>query len=87
MSQSPIVMYTKTICPYCTMAKALLDKKGQTYTLKDAEDPKTFEEMMTKAEGRRTVPQIFINDRPIGGFDELNALNQSGELDKMIEGA
>lgn len=85
MSAPAIVIYTKTICPYCVMAKALLDKKGLAYTTKDAEDPKIFEEMMEKSEGRRTVPQIFINGQGIGGFDDLRALNQSGELDKLLK--
>ena len=81
---SKIVIYTKNICPYCTMAKLLLDKKGVSYTLKDAEQSDIFDEMMSKSEGRRTVPQIFINDQAIGGFDDLNTLDQSGKLDKLL---
>jgi glutaredoxin 3 len=81
---SEITIYTKSVCPYCTMAKLLLDKKGLSYTLKDAEQSDVFEEMMRKSEGRRTFPQIFIKDKAIGGFDDLNALNQSGDLDKML---
>lgn len=75
-----VVIYTKNVCPYCTMAKALLDQKGISYVVQNAEDPEIFEEMMAKSGGRRTVPQIFINGKAIGGFDDLNALHQSGEL-------
>tara|TARA_A100000171_G_scaffold52947_2_gene74495 strand:+ start:439 stop:711 length:273 start_codon:yes stop_codon:yes gene_type:complete len=82
-----IVMYTKNICPYCAMAKHLLDEKELSFTEKNAEHADIFEEMMLKSEGRRTVPQIFINDKPIGGFDDLNALNRSGELDRLIKEA
>jgi len=80
-----IVMYTKANCPYCDFAKQLLDAKKQTYSeIRVDLDPHQREEM-ERLSGRRTVPQIFINDQAIGGFDDLSALSQSGELDKLLK--
>jgi glutaredoxin 3 len=85
MTQPTIVIYTATYCPYCTRAKMLLDSKGLTYKEIDVtDDPAGREALVEKAEGRRTVPQIFINDQPMGGFDDLAAKNQSGDLDQLI---
>ncbi len=81
----PIVMYSKPVCPYCTMAKQLLRQKQQEWTEIDVEtDPARQDEMIERS-GRRTVPQIFIGDRHIGGFDELAALEDAGELDALLE--
>jgi glutaredoxin 3 len=86
MTQSTIIIYTASYCPYCTRAKMLLDSKGLTYQEIDVtNDPAGREALVEKAEGRRTVPQIFINDMAIGGFDDLSAKNQSGELDRLVE--
>lgn len=79
-----VEIYTTQTCGYCLMAKRLLNKKGVEFTEIDALDPATRETMMKRAEGRRTVPQIFINDTGIGGFDDLNALDRKGELDPML---
>ena len=79
-----IVMYTKQTCPYCTMAKRLLTEKGQSYTEIDIETEPGRREEMIQRTGRRTVPQIFIGDRHIGGFDELAALDARGELDPLL---
>ncbi len=81
-----IVIYGTKICPYCRNAKQLLTQKGLSYEeiLVD-ENPVKREEMMTRS-GRRTVPQIFINGQSIGGFDDLSALNASGELDNLLKG-
>lgn len=79
-------LYTKPTCPYCIAAKNLLDNKGIEYTdivittLSDDERA----ELTTRTNNHRTVPQIFIGDKFVGGFDNLNALNQSGELDKLL---
>jgi glutaredoxin 3 len=79
-----VIMYTKDNCPYCDWAKQLLDSKKIQYTqIAVDKDPAKLQEMMT-ASGRRTVPQIFINDKSIGGFDDLSALATSGELDKLL---
>ncbi len=79
-----ILIYTTAICPYCMMAKRLLDKKGLPYTEINVDtDPGLREEMMRKA-NRRTVPQIYIGDYHVGGFDELYALDQQKKLDDLL---
>ncbi len=83
-----VVMYSTQYCPYCFMAKKLLDEKGASFQEIDIMSaPGKREEMMSKANGRHTVPQIFIGDRHVGGCDELYALNQQGKLDMMLNGA
>lgn len=80
-----IVMYSTQVCPYCNMAERLLLNKGVSITEKiliDV-DPTRREEMMSKT-GRRTVPQIFIDDTHVGGFDDLSALDRAGKLDPML---
>jgi glutaredoxin 3 len=80
-------IYTSISCPYCVQAKRLLDRKGVAYEEIDVTgDPARRAEMM-QASGRRTVPQIFIDQLSIGGFDELYALEQDGELDELLQGA
>jgi len=79
-----ITMYTKSWCSYCDRAKALLRAKGQTWTEIDVEaSPAKLEEMIAKSH-RRTVPQIFIGERHVGGFDDLAALENAGELDPLL---
>ncbi len=82
-----IIMYTKPVCPYCVKAKALLAKKGQTVKEIDIskEPDHVRDEMMVKAGGRKTVPQIFINGQHIGGCDDLYALDAEGGLDPLLE--
>lgn len=81
-----VIIYTKSTCPYCINAKRLLDQKGVAYSeilfpsLSD--DERTA--LSQKTNGYRTVPQIFINDTFIGGFDQLNQLNQQGKLDALL---
>jgi glutaredoxin 3 len=79
-----IVIYTTTTCPYCVRAKALLDRKGATYREISAEDPSIREEMIQKAGGRKTVPQIFIGDFHVGGCDDLYELEKQGKLDERL---
>lgn len=80
-----IVIYTTFMCPYCARAKALLEKKGQTYNEIDVTyDAATREEMSKKAGGLRTVPQIWINGQHVGGSDDLHALDKAGKLDPML---
>ena len=82
-----ILIYTTNICPYCMMAKRLLDKKGASYTEINVDaKPGLREEMMAKT-NRRTVPQIYIGDYHVGGFDELYALDQQNKLDDMLAAA
>lgn len=78
-------MYTTLICPYCTRAKALLKAKGVAFEEIDVtRDHETREWLVKATGGRRTVPQIFINDEPIGGFDDMRALDLAGELDEKL---
>ena len=83
-SQPKIVVYSGRFCGYCTAAERLLKSKNAVYELiKVDENPEMFEHMM-EITGRRTIPQIFIGDYHIGGFDDLSALNQSGKLDELL---
>ena len=87
MSQPDVVIYLTGWCPYCQRVRGLLAKKGLEYTEIDVdEDAKLREEMIARS-GRRTVPQIFIGDKHVGGCDDLFALDGSGELDRLIQGA
>lgn len=81
-----VEVYVTSYCPYCVKAKTLLDMKKAEYEVIDITgDDDARIALVEKSGGRRTVPQVFINDEPVGGFDELNALNMKGELDKMLE--
>ena len=83
-ADSKIVVYTGNRCAYCNAAKRLLDSKGVVYTeINVDEKPASREEMMVRSQ-RQTVPQIFIGDRHVGGFDDLSELNQSGTLDELL---
>jgi glutaredoxin 3 len=80
-----IEIYTTSYCPYCLRAKALLRHKGVDYEEIDVGgDPELREQMTERAGGRRTVPEIFIDGRIIGGYDELSALEARGELDQLL---
>ncbi len=79
-----ITIYSTPICPYCNRAKSLLKKKEQTWQEVDVSDDEERAKMIEKAGGRRTVPQIFIGGTHVGGFDDLAALDKSGELDKLL---
>lgn len=79
-----IIIYTASLCPYCTMAKKLLERKGAAYTEINVDSqPGLRQEMMDKTR-RRTVPQIYIGDRHIGGFDDLYALDIQKQLDPLL---
>ena len=80
-----IIIYTKSYCPYCVKAKQLLKNKNTNFTEIDITNNQSLlEEMLLKSSGRKTVPQIFIDDVNVGGCDDLYALNDKGELDKML---
>lgn len=80
-----VEIYTKFGCPYCVRAKHLLDSKGVTYTEYDVTmGGEKRNEMVARAPGARTVPQIFINDAAIGGSDDLRALDSQGKLDALL---
>ncbi len=84
-----VLIYTRPYCPYCARALSILQQKGADYTEIDdaAFDANKKREMIQKANGRATFPQIFIGDRHIGGCDELMALDRAGELDKLLQAA
>lgn len=79
-----ITVYTTNYCPYCVRAKDLLKRKGASFSEVNVEDDAEREKMITLAGGRRTVPQIFINDFHVGGFDDLHALDKAGKLEPML---
>lgn len=80
-----VTLYTATYCGYCKRALQLLDAKGVTYTNIDVTENQALRQEMQMKSGRTTVPQIFINGQPIGGCDDLHALEASGELDKLLQ--
>ena len=82
---SNVVIYTKDYCPFCHSAKALLESKGVAFTEYDiAAQPELRDEMINKANGGSTVPQIFINDAHIGGCDDMMAIEAQGKLDTLL---
>lgn len=81
----PVVIYSSDTCPYCLQAKGFLKKKGVDYQVRDINIGKNSEEMV-KRTGQRSIPQIFINRKHIGGYGELLSLDSNGELDKLLLG-
>lgn len=82
---STVEIYTTPICPYCLRAKALLKSKGVAFIETDvSSDPALRDAMMERANGRRSVPQIFIDNAHIGGCDDLHALDAAGKLDPLL---
>ncbi|MCP4092539.1 MAG: glutaredoxin 3 [Planctomycetes bacterium] len=80
-----IEIYSKTTCPYCVMAKRLFESKGQAFEEINLNlNPERTDEMVERAGGRMTVPEIFIDDKLIGGYDDLAALEQEGKLDPLL---
>ncbi|WP_442498755.1 glutaredoxin 3 [Methylobacter sp. sgz302048] len=79
-----ILIYTSTFCPYCVMAKRLLDKKGVRYTELNVDRQSGLREEMMRRTQRRTVPQIYIGDYHVGGFDDLYTLEQQKKLDALL---
>ena len=85
---SHVTIYTKPYCPYCVRALDLLEKKGVEFTeIEAAFDPEKRQEMVQRAHGRATFPQIFVGDRHIGGCDEMMALERAGKLDPLLQAA
>ena len=81
----PVEIYTTPICPYCSMAKRLLDQKGVAYTeINVMGDAGKKAEMLSRANGQRTVPQIFVGETHVGGCDDLHALENAGKLDPLL---
>jgi len=84
---TPVTVYTRAYCPYCTRALALLEKKGVSVNLIDASFCPVKRQEMIQRSGRWTFPQIFIGEKHVGGCDDLHALEQRGALDPMLAGA
>lgn len=83
---SKVEVYSKGYCPFCTHAKALLQQKGVAFEEYEIDvRPELRNEMITRANGRSTVPQIFINDFHVGGCDDLMALERQNKLDELLE--
>jgi glutaredoxin 3 len=87
VSRAPVTVYVSGWCPYCSRAKDLLARKNVAFKEIDVDgEPKLREEMIARS-NRRTVPQIFIGEKHVGGCDDLYALENSGELDRLLQGA
>jgi len=87
IAMRPVEIYTTRFCAYCSAAKALLKRKGVSYSEIDvSSDFERREEMIQRANGRMTVPQIFIGTMHVGGSDELHALERAGRLDPLLVG-
>ena len=82
-----VEIYSSMFCPFCHRAKRLLESKGAAFTEIDVDgDPERRAEMVQRAQGRRTVPQIFIDGHHVGGCDDLYALDRAGKLDPLLGG-
>ncbi len=81
---SDVVIYTTRFCPYCVRAKHLLEQKGVAFQEIAVDSDPQLRAEMTKKSGGHTVPQIFINEKPIGGCDDLYALERQGRLDELL---
>lgn len=79
-----VIVYTSTHCPYCRRAEALLNEKNVSYDRINVDEDDGAREKMVALTGRRTVPQIIINGEPIGGSDDLYALDRAGKLDALL---
>ena len=87
MTRPNVTLYMSDWCPYCARARGLLTQKNVVFSEINVEDDLKFREEMIARSNRQTVPQIFIGDMHIGGCDDLFALESSGELDRLIQGA
>ncbi|MEO1537496.1 MAG: glutaredoxin 3 [Pseudomonadota bacterium] len=81
----PVEIYTSPLCGYCFAAKRLLSGKGVSFAEIDvSRDPEKRKEMLERANGRHTVPQIFVGETHVGGYDDLSALERAGKLDPLL---
>jgi len=87
VTQPAVTLYTSGWCPYCERARGLLTRKNVVFSEINVDDDAKFREEMIARSNRRTVPQIFIGDKHVGGCDDLFELDHSGELDRLIQGA
>jgi len=85
--RTPVVIYGNEFCAYCSAARMLFTKKGVPFEdILISREPDRFDEMLAKSGGLRTVPQVFVGDVHVGGFDDLCSLDKNGELDKLLAG-
>ncbi len=83
---SKVTVYTKSSCPYCVRAKRLLDRKGVAYEEISVEGKDDLRAWLVEATGQMTVPQIFVGERSLGGFSDIDALDREGKLDPILRG-
>ena len=81
-----VLIYTTRSCGYCLLAKRLLNNKGVSYREIDVTGDREKRAWLRQASGQRTVPQVFIDERPFGGFTDIEALDRRGELDRLLFG-
>lgn len=81
----PVRMYTTGVCPFCIMAKRLLTQKGAKIEEVRVDQDTVQRDEMMRVTGRRTVPQIFVGDTHVGGFDDLSAMDRAGRLDPLLK--
>ena len=79
-----VLIYTTTYCPYCVRAKQLFNRKKVPFIEVNVEERPELREWLVSASGQRTVPQVFVNGRSVGGFSELDGLDRAGELDQRL---
>ena len=80
----PVRIYTTPVCGYCIAAKRFLEKKAVPYSEIDVSDDDALRHWLVDTTGQRTVPQIFVGERPIGGYTDMRALDQAGEFDRLL---
>ncbi len=83
---SKVTVYTQSSCPYCVRAKRLLDRKGVAYEEISVEGKDDLRAWLVEATGQMTVPQIFVGERSLGGFSDIDALDREGKLDPILRG-
>ena len=86
MAKHEVTVYTKSNCPFCVRAKRLLDRKGVAYEEVDVEAKDDLRAWLVEKSGQMTLPQIFVGERSLGGFSDLDALDREGKLDPILRG-
>jgi glutaredoxin 3 len=86
MASPKVTLYTKENCPFCVRAKALLTRKGVAFEEIPVEGKDALRTWLVEATGQRTVPQVFVGERSLGGFTDVAALDQEGKLDALLRG-
>lgn len=84
MAAADVTIYTTGWCPFCHRAKALLSRKGVSFSEVDVDDRSDLRSWLRSASGQSTVPQVFVNNRAIGGFTDMAELDSEGELDRLL---